>query len=208
MGATPFRFTNSQQRRIYERLRLIGPGPAAFFLDACRLIATAELDTTTHMIAHALREIESSLRDVLELLAARTKSRTSNKSGDEKHRDEIRTILAALDISETEDIAEAWLRLPGKNSAYGLHRRAHRSALSAPRKMNQEFLDFWHEFNTILDVILDRFAAKYLDSHRILDTLLKVQTPTEGHADQLRNSVPNNLTAFGYFFDPKQSCLG
>lgn len=197
----PFRFTDARQRTIHERLRLVGQGTAAFFLDACRLMASRDLETTTHMVAHALREIESALRDVLEPMAPRTPSNPKSQSGDEQHRNEIRTILAALEIEETDAIAEAWLRLPGKNSSYGLHRRAHRSALAAPRRIDQEFLDFWQELNAILDVILDRFAAKYLDSHRILDELLKVEAPTDGHADRLRSSVPNNLTAFGYFFE-------
>src|SRR5207249_996422 len=69
--AGPFRFTDPRQERIYRRLRTyVGPGPAEFYRDACRLIAMpGGLATTTHLVAHLLREIESALRDVLETVA-------------------------------------------------------------------------------------------------------------------------------------------
>jgi len=64
---SPFRFTDPRQERIYRRLRDIGPGPAAFYRDACQLMeSSAGLASTTHIIAHLLREVESALRDVLE----------------------------------------------------------------------------------------------------------------------------------------------
>jgi hypothetical protein len=34
----PFRFSEERQEHIYQRLLLIGPGPAAFYLDACRMM--------------------------------------------------------------------------------------------------------------------------------------------------------------------------
>jgi hypothetical protein len=64
-----FRFDDPQQERIYRLLlRIVGPGPAAFFLDACRLMATnPPLGTGSHLVAHCLREVESSLRAVQRL---------------------------------------------------------------------------------------------------------------------------------------------
>src|SRR5207245_8360237 len=61
-----FRFTDPRQERIYRRLRLIGPGPAAFYRDACRLMNQSfSFETTANFVAHSLREIESAIRAVL-----------------------------------------------------------------------------------------------------------------------------------------------
>ena len=67
----PFRFDDPRQARIFERLkRLVGEGPAAFYRDACRLMTEEnDYESTTHLVAHLLREIESALRDVLEPVA-------------------------------------------------------------------------------------------------------------------------------------------
>jgi hypothetical protein len=62
--------SDPHQERVSERLdRLVGPGPAAFWCDACRLLngdkLSLELDSATHLVAHLLREIERSLRDAI-----------------------------------------------------------------------------------------------------------------------------------------------
>jgi hypothetical protein len=45
---------------------LFGPATAAFYADACQLVAhDPQLATTTHLVGHLLRELESALRDVL-----------------------------------------------------------------------------------------------------------------------------------------------
>ena len=64
----PFQLTDLRQLRIHERLqRLVGPGAASFFFDACRMMEERSLyQSTTHLVAHMLREVESALRDVLE----------------------------------------------------------------------------------------------------------------------------------------------
>src|SRR5947208_6078501 len=128
-----FSFGDPRQERIYRLLGLIGPGPAAFYRDACWMMSDANpLESTTHLVAHLLREIESSIRDVLETVTARPKG----------HKDEIRAILAALEIPETDQVATAWLNLAGMDNEYALHSRAHRDALSGPRSLDAEFQQF------------------------------------------------------------------
>src|SRR6266700_89766 len=60
-------FTNARQERIYLRLsKRISEGTASFYRDACRLRNNIHLfDSTTHLIAHLLRDVESALRDVV-----------------------------------------------------------------------------------------------------------------------------------------------
>lgn len=51
---------------IRARLKLVGPGPATMFADACELMTKPdEFGSTTHLIAHLLREVLSSLEEVL-----------------------------------------------------------------------------------------------------------------------------------------------
>ena len=71
----------------------------------------------------------------------------------------------------------------------------------SPSEADDEFRAFWEDFNTILDAVLDRFEAHYLESHRILDVLLAKATPGKGDVKVLRNNVPNNEVSFRYFFE-------
>src|SRR2546423_946266 len=171
-----FRFHDRRQKRIYERLVLVGEGPAAFYLDACRIITTdPPFETTTHLVGHCLREIESALRDVLKPAVGNTilsNGSKKNMSGEERYKDDITTILQGLDIPETNAIAQLWLRLPGQKSPYALHRYAHRDNLTRPRPFDQDFRTFWQEMETVFDSILERFEARYLSSHRLIDALL------------------------------------
>jgi hypothetical protein len=162
-----FAFGDPRQERIYRLLGLIGPGPAAFYRDACWMMSEANpLASTTHLVGHLLREIESSIRDVLETIAERPK-------GDRSHKDEIKAILAALDTPETDPVATAWLSLAGKNNEYGLHSRAHRDALSNPRLLDDEFNQFWNDIQTVLDKVLEKFEDRYTAWHRQLDEIAK-----------------------------------
>jgi len=194
-----FRFSDPRQERIYRRLLLIGPGPASFYRDACKIMsAQPPFDTTTHLISHLFREIESALRDVLESVTDR--SVRLSKQGlaeDEKHKVEIYTILKALDISETNPVAQAWLRLTGED---GLATRAHRNALAQPRPIDQKFQEFFGDMEDIINYVLERFESHYLESHRLLDELLAKTSPTKEGVQILRNKVPNNPVALGYFF--------
>lgn len=63
---------DSRQLRIRWRLsRLAGPGPTAFYRDACSLMDDPRrFQSTTHLVAHLMREIESALRAVLVPLSA------------------------------------------------------------------------------------------------------------------------------------------
>jgi hypothetical protein len=60
----PPSFRDQRQRRVAERLgRLVSPAAQAFFIDACRLMgASNDLQTTSHLVGHLVREVESSMR--------------------------------------------------------------------------------------------------------------------------------------------------
>lgn len=206
----PFRFVDPRQARIYRRLQLVGSGPASFYLDACRLMAAdPPVLSTTHLVAHCLREIESALRDVLEPVVEEQDSPEEGggkrKSGGSTHESEIRAILRGLGIPETEPVAEAWLKLPGRDSTYNLAGRAHRNSLDRPRPLDSEFQGLWTDIQNVLDAVLDKFEARYTDAHNLLDELLAKGTPSNEDLRALKEHVPNNSVSYRYFFDRLES---
>jgi len=56
-----------RQAKIHEQLvRLIGPGPAGFFRDVCRLFQDPPpFESAGNMAANSLRELKSAIKDVL-----------------------------------------------------------------------------------------------------------------------------------------------
>lgn len=222
---------DERQQRIHERLKKAGDGPAAFFLDACRLVRLEpSLETTTHLVGHCIREIESALRDVLvplsrdphrvatnerlveirQLLAAAAISdddplavrwqEIAVAEGGETHKAEIRTILAAVGFAESDVVAVNWLKLAGAKNSLRLHDRAHRSGLSA-RPVNAEFREFWSEIQTVLDAMLERFEARYLVYIEILKRLLEKDVPAVEDVATLKEAIPRTLVTHRFFFE-------
>ncbi len=197
--AKPFRFSEPRQERIHHRLFLVGPGPATFYRDACRLVEDGDLESASHLVAHLLREIESAIRDVLEPVVgvrrhSEIESRVSQKT-------EIRAILGYLRIPESDVVARAWLSLASRKSKYALHALAHRRELLQPRPLDKEFEDFWIKSQRVLDVVLEKFEARYASVFDYLDKLASKTAPSLKDVKELQNHVPNNLATLGYFFD-------
>lgn len=189
-----------RQERISKRLnRLVGPGACAFFEDSCWLMENNNsLGSTTHLVSHLIREIESALRDVLEPFM--NEKSYLEKHGEEKHKDEILAILKALEIPKDDPVAVAWLGLTGDNNANALHKRAHRDALDLPRPFNNEFQEFWYTMEIILDKVLDHFESKFIVILKQEDILRSKKQPGKKDAKFLKNNIPNNVVTFNYFF--------
>ncbi|MEK6282530.1 MAG: hypothetical protein AABN95_19385 [Acidobacteriota bacterium] len=196
-----FRFTDRRQERIHKRLAIVGSGPAEFFYDACRLMASQpQFKSTTHLVSHLIREVESSVRAVLEPL--RTDNDKATKKNEDKgsHKAGIRAILKALKIPETDPVAELWLSFAGQSNEAGLHARAHRDNLAPARPTDDLFIKFWDDAQAVLDSVLDRFEAHYLESHRALDGLVRKESPTTDDAKWIKLHIPNTQVAMWDFF--------
>ena len=198
---------DERQQRIYKRLKKAGDGPAAFFIDACHLMSMEpQLETTTHIVGHCIREIESALRDLLVPLGQNPQQSPPNErlaeirrllaaasiplddplaerwqdialeEGGETHKTEIRMVLAAVGIAESDEVALTWLRLAGTKKSPRLADRAHRSGLSA-RPLDDGFREFWSGVQTVLDAVLERFETRYLVYIEILKRLLTKDVP-------------------------------
>ncbi len=172
-----------REARLLRRLQLLGPGPAAFYRDACRLM-TAEpmIESITHVVGHLLRELESALRDVLK------------GPVDLKGKEAIGWILKKLEIHEDSPTAKTWMELE-------LHKAAHRDNLRAPRPVGQDFQRTWEQVKQVLDIVLEHFEAHYGTHLDEVDRLLAVANPTNNDLKQLKGSVPDPSVAMRYFFD-------
>ena len=169
--------------------RLVGDGPAMFFRDACGFMAEQPpRATATHQTGHALREVESALRSVLQVEKVRG------------HRESILAVLQDLEIPKEDIDAEFWLSIIGEGNAKGLAARAHRPGLDLPRPLDGEFRDFFRDMESLLERVLDSFQRTYIEVFRRLDKHLEIQAPSESDADKLRQSFPMNQITQDHFF--------
>lgn len=187
----PFQFSTPRQERIYGRLRKVGPGPAAFYKDACRHMTEQPLyESTTHLVAHLLREIEAGLRQVL----VTASSEVVLKGEKDAHKRSILGIVKGLEIAESDPVAQAWVSFPS------LERRAHRNAIAAPRPLDEEFRRLWDQMELILDLVLEKFEEHYVIWIAKAEELAMKAKPTNADAQILRTQLPNNEVVLGHFF--------
>jgi hypothetical protein len=221
---SPYRFSNPKQQAIYEQLRrLIGPGPAANFRDAWRLLDTAPpYETATNLVAHLLRETESALRAIIppppappidtQLIALLEKHnvpadgplgadlreyvRKNLRTG--AHQASIKAVLQFLTVPADDPLATAWLETAESGNPYSLHRFAHRDNRNAPRPADNAFRTVCERFQMIFENVLDRFEAQYLKVVATIDELRKKPSPSD--ADLLVKILPNTYVAHEHLF--------
>jgi len=150
--------------------------------------------SVTHVVAHLLREVFSSLQAVLEAEDAGAFDRPDG------HKARIRAILADLAIAEDDLVGEMWLGLAGQGNPDNLATRAHRDGLGGPRPFNGEFVGYVDKVEQVLDVVLERFETNYFEVFGRLEELLAVSQPEDAHAEALRRRFPRTEAVAQYFF--------
>ena len=99
----------SEGRRLRVTLRLrklVGPGAADFFRDACALMDDPHrFSSTSHLVGHLMRETESALRVVLQPLT-RIAGTVGEPTKNDKQKFEITSILTLLDIPFDNEVAK------------------------------------------------------------------------------------------------------
>ena len=186
--------------RVTLRLsKLVGQGGADFYKDACALMDDPiRFSSTSHLVGHLIREIESSLRDVLQPLAqeAGTVGEMTKKDKDEKHKFEIKAILTLLDIPLDNDVAQRWL-----SQAPIYHTRAHRESLGTPRPLDASLVAFFDEFEAILDYVLNRMEANYSWVFVRVDALAAKTPVADADVGTLLGSFPQDANVLMRFFE-------
>lgn len=201
MGVPPFRepqedfVLDPRQREIRELLELIGPEPATYFSDACRIMeGAAGVSTQTHLAAHLLREIEGRLHEVFEpMLSPEAKERIAEAGRErQSHRAKIEAAREILGLDEAT--VEQWL-------AYGpqLFKFAHRASLAGARDV-AKFRDHFADGQSVLLAVLRRFRTVYVNARPMLAELAGVRSPTAANLTTLRTQIPHSTVALGEFF--------
>ncbi|RYZ91075.1 MAG: hypothetical protein EOP04_01745 [Proteobacteria bacterium] len=180
-------FTNDQER-IYQGLKDIGPQIANFYADAILLIDPAcILASKANLIAHMAREIDGGLRDVYapdELKSAKQKQLSGPDKG------HFASILVALGREKEDPLANEWLSIATKFAGI-----AHRSGPHKPSKDTAEILQLWKRYERVLQQLL----GSYFSVVDRLDSLLRLDRPTEEILEMLPNTLANPANA-NYFF--------
>lgn len=186
-------FVPSDPRQIetHRLLQLIGGEPAAYFLDACRLMAgDPNLAATTHLVGHLMRELDSALSGVLRPMVP--PDLWPERGSEDAHRRKIDAICDALRIDADDGFRKAW-----REYATGLHRRAHRRGLAAPRPVDSEFRELWELGQTVILRLAQRIESNFTQTLSLIDEL------ASGPPDlsTLRHQVPHSTVALDRFFE-------
>jgi len=221
---------DERQEQILRRLGLIGEGTQAFYRDACRMMAQPTMESTSHLVGHLFREIESSVRYVLQPLGP-VRTATGRKTG-ESHKTSIRAALRALEIpvryvlqllgqvrtaigKKTRESHKAIVRavlrvleIPESDRvavlwlglAHKLHATAHRDNLKPPRPVTDNERQKWQEFETLLDHVLEKYEEIYFKAHDYIDRLVESREGKKSVVAEFAKRCPHNQICLGYFF--------
>lgn len=154
------------------------------------------LDAATHAVGHALREVDSSIRKVLEPMVEKRRRKEINatKEGG-KHQAWIEALVRVLEFDDPDTAAARWWAVSG-----GLEKRAHRNALVQPRPVDEQFRQFWRDAQEIYDLVTRQFASTFLSTMPLIDELAAKPVPTEDDMTTLRVRVPHSVVALDRFF--------
>lgn len=187
--------TVTQDRVLRELRRLIGEGPAAFFRDACMLMALAPpVPTTTHLVAHLLREVESGVRGALTPRGFKVPKDQKERA----HHVRVAAVLTSLGIDEGHKVAGTWQALASRDGSDGFARRAHRSGLDAPRALDADFTRYFADIVELFDYVMSQCGKRYQLIFNHLDALVATANPTRGDVESLR-ALPQTLSVVRRF---------
>lgn len=191
----PFQFQDAQQRQIYEDLLLFGGGPAAFYRDACRLMAGERaLESTTHLIGHLIREVIGAVTEVLLPLDFVDPKK-------ETYAAKIRGVLDRLGFRETDFVGQFWTdTLASSESEFCPTALAHRSSLLAPRPIDREFLRFWEDLQEFLSQLVDRAKDRFLELSLPFEAIAIKKCPTRQDMKRVTKRLPHNRIFLNRFF--------
>ncbi len=153
------------------------------------------LDAATHMVAHCLREVDSSIRTVLEPMIAKERREEIDAMEAGSNQAWIREMVNLLHFDDPETVSERW-----SGTAEQLARHAHRNALAKPRPIDEAFRRLWSEAQEVYELLARQFASSYLATMPLIDALAATATPGKKTVTALRNTVPQSVVALDRFF--------
>jgi hypothetical protein len=183
--------TDPRQREIHRLLLLVGGEPAAFFIDAARLMdGDYRLEATAHVVAHLLRELNLSLREVLRPMVPDERWPARNEENAQAK--QIKAICDALGVSEDDPFRDLW-----REFVLPLAELAHRYSRAAPRPVDDEFRELWAKGQIVVHQLARRVEANYTLALPLVDEL--AAGPPD--VDRLRQQVPHSTVVLDRFFE-------
>ena len=207
-----------RQVEIHRNLESIGPEIASYYLDGLKILHGKDLETAASFLAHAAREIDGGLRNILSrekkeelefvirmpngdtLTEEKGKEGTLKFTIDMPGNIKVRysrigkhkpSILQSLGVDEPSSLADRWIEVTGKFYEF-VHRHG---AWKLPHSIG-DFEPIWREFE---DVLAD-LVGNYLNLlSKVVDRILEYEEPTE----EIRGILPNLLESEArraYFF--------
>ena len=189
----PFQFENPRHKEIYDKLKFIGPGPAAYFKDAIKILfdENYNLESEVHLVAHLFREIESSVRNAIRLPEEKK----------DTHKEDIEYILDKLGIPADHPVGKAWIQFASQDFELQFNKLVHRNSLLNPKRRRKEIIESWENFLEILDLVIEKAKQNYFHAVDFIDEILGKEEPNLSDVKTLVNNVPLNNTTLSYLFD-------
>ena len=197
-----------RQAEIHKNLQTIGPEIAAYYLDGLKILHSRNLENAASFLAHAAREIDGGLRDILSvqkkeelefvIRVPNRKPLIEPKRGEGTLKFTVDTpgpvkvrykrigkhkpsILQSLGVDDPSPLAERWIKATGKFYEF-VHRHG---AWKSPHSI-EDFESIWRDFE---DVLAD-LVGNYLDLLiKVVDRILEYEKPT----DEIRGVLPHLL---------------
>ena len=203
---TPLQLDQAQLR-LHRQLLLLGMAPARSYEDACRIASgSVGLATSSHLLFHLAREIDSHIRQVCGTLSKEETppeeevvqlEEVENDDGSDGARKSVQRAAVALGFDPDGELMSKWRELVSKR----FYKYAHRGDLGGPRPIDADLLRFWDETQRLWSIVLDRLEGRIADFYPTLDGLIQKDRPRKQDLKVLRQEIPNNHVTLGYFFD-------
>jgi hypothetical protein len=182
-----------RQVEIHRLMAMFGPAPAAFYADACRLQAgEPSLASTTHLVGHLLRELESALREILRPMIPpqQATSLFAQREEEGHHAREIDAIATALGFPPDDEVRSLWKSLE-------LHRLGHRGSQLRPRPVDDDFRARWDNAQILLMRLGRQFESSFTAALPLIVELAGKEQPTRSDATRLQSVPPASPTNSG-----------
>jgi hypothetical protein len=224
-----FDLSPEQQETASLLQRLLGKAIASRYVDFCRLAAGAfALNVSRPIAAHALRELDSMLRRVLEvpmeakappegpvdrerlekardqLVALGFEDQAVQRAARELkprlgHKDQIRKIVARLGLAPDGDIAIQWASL---TDSFG---RAHERSFHRSLKVDEEFRSqYQRPFDTVIRAVTVALQGRYVELMRRVEELAAMHDRVQA-AKLFAAEIPGALPLQRHFYERLQT---
>jgi len=166
----------------------------AFYRDAWFILNNSHLfKTSSHLIGHCLREIESAILDTL-LLKEKEECR-EGKDGRakkiEKITDDVLNLIGRDKEKELNEIKKKWKEL-------NLHKYAHRRNIDTPRDI-EKVKKIFEDFNSILSTLLPYLSLYVHKIKQKIDELINGGNKNNV-LKAFGKTIPKNPCFLSYFF--------